>query len=137
MTVTELKRASDEDLQRIADGMLRKHGIPESYESIAAELLTYHEAIAPQMAEVDACIVVPDPITRGVTTTYGSMRYDGQRLAEIAHSAILACEREKQRAVEAEGKLMACEVAVRNIKATFDAVDAKLLAVLDHQSPRR
>lgn len=68
------------------------------------ELLTLREAVAPQMAEVDACLYTPKPYQKGDTIVYSATKYDGPGLAEIARTAILAHEQEKQRADEADAR---------------------------------
>lgn len=47
---------------------------------------------APGMREVDACIVTPEPYERGVTTVYGPVKYDGEKLADIARRSIASRE---------------------------------------------
>jgi len=89
-------------------GVVRKciYGIPDSegqvardtLDKIVAELLTLREAVSPQMAEVDALQDpwVGQPFVE-IIGTFRNMRY-------LTRTAILACEREKQRADEADAR---------------------------------
>lgn len=63
------------------------------------ELLTVREAVAPQMAEVDALV-------KQIEAFPHVNSYEGaKKLATMLRQAILVCEKEKQRADEAESKL--------------------------------
>jgi hypothetical protein len=68
---------------------------------IIGELLTLREAVAPQMAEVDA---LANTVYLSVESPAGIDISSLNRLADHARTAILACEKEKQRADEAEAR---------------------------------
>jgi hypothetical protein len=83
-------------LEEVASGDLRL--VPKLQAELARELLTLREATAPQMAEVDALLKQASSSVCSSDSTFQALYRD--QLANKLRTAILACEREKQRADE-------------------------------------
>mgnify|MGYP003443151828 FL=1 len=86
-----MSKFTNEDLKEISATSLGMDAM------LARELLTLREAVAPQMAEVERfehVIISYEP----------DLMKEAKKLAEIARTAIIAHDQEKQRADEAEAR---------------------------------